>query len=235
MSQLVENCPRCRAQKTTFDVLGSNEIEAGPARWEIRFEAFCVCRNCGASSIFRLKLSKQVAHSAYALGGPNGLVKGNQSLNDAFVSLGHVSAKDHLAVPPPLYLPKNLEDVFREGATCLQADCYNAAGTMFRLCVDHATHELLPKEEEEDSPKGKQQRDLGLRLQWLFDHKKLPEDLHELAQCIKEDGNDGAHRGTLSEADAEDLLDFTVHLLERRYTIPGRVAEAAARRASRPR
>ncbi|WP_232834592.1 DUF4145 domain-containing protein [Rhodoferax ferrireducens] len=106
---------------------------------------------------------------------------------------------------------------------------------MFRLSVDLATQELLPPASEVGGPNGRQRRDLGLRLQWLFDNGKLPEELHDLAHCIKEDGNDGAHRGTLSEADAEDMLDFTVHLLERRYTLPKRILDAAARRAERSR
>jgi hypothetical protein len=53
----------------------------------------------------------------------------------------------------------------------------------------------------------KQRRDLGLRLPWLFDNGLLPADLRELAHCIKEEGNDGAHAGTLAKEDAEDLLD----------------------------
>lgn len=106
---------------------------------------------------------------------------------------------------------------------------------MFRLCVDFGTQELLPPDGEVGGPNARQRRDLGLRLQWLFANGKLPEELHDLAHCIKEDGNDGAHRGTLSEADVDDLLDFTAHLLERRYTFPKRIADAAVRRAERPR
>lgn len=235
MSQLVENCPRCGAQKTTFDVLGSNEIGLGPAGWELRFETFCVCRNCRRSTIFSLELSRPETKSVFSHGGPNGLVKQNISLNDAFKSRGHISPKDSLPIQPPSHLPEHVDAAFREGATCLTVRCYNAAGTLFRLCLDYATKELLPAMDAEITPNTTQRRELGLRLQWLFDHKFLPDDLHELAKCVKEDGNDGAHRGTLSEADAEDLLDFTVHLLERCYSLPGRVADANARRASRPR
>ena len=60
-----------------------------------------------------------------------------------------------------------------------------------------------------------QRRDLGLRLPWLFGKGLLPEALKELSTCIKEDGNDGAHAGTLQKTDAEDLLDFTTALLQR--------------------
>jgi hypothetical protein len=57
--------------------------------------------------------------------------------------------------------------------------------------------------------------------------------LRELASCVREDGNDGAHAGTLSKEDAEDLLDFTCALLERLITEPKRLELAEARRNER--
>ena len=54
-----------------------------------------------------------------------------------------------------------------------------------------------------------------------------------MSSCVKDDGNDGAHAGTLKKADAEDILDFTVALLERMYTEPERLRLAKARRDSR--
>ena len=113
----------------------------------------------------------------------------------------YISLKDRATVPPPEHTPKNLEPVFREGATCLAVGCYNAAGTMFRLCVDLATRPLLPAGEV-PGLNAKTRRDLGLRLPWLFDNGLLPEAVRELSTCIKDDGNDGAHAGTLTRAEA---------------------------------
>ena len=79
----------------------------------------------------------------------------------------------------------------------------------------------------------KTRRDLGLRIPWLFENGHLPEALKELSSCIKEDGNDGAHGGNLSEADAADLLDFSAALLERIYTEPERLRLAKERREAR--
>ena len=76
-------------------------------------------------------------------------------------------------------------------------------------------------------------RSLGLRLPWLFAQGLLPVAVQELSACIKEDGNDGAHVGSLTQADAEDLMDFTIALLERLYTEPERLRLAQARRDSR--
>jgi hypothetical protein len=110
--------------------------------------------------------------------------------------------------------------------------CYNAAGTMFRLCIDLATKAMLP-EGEADGPNQRIRRSLGLRLPWLFDSSILPEALRELSACIKDDGNDGAHEGTLSKKDAEDILDFTGVILERIYTEQKRLELAKERRDAR--
>lgn len=90
---------------------------------------------------------------------------------------------------------------------------------MFRLCIDLATRGMLSPEAGEE-PTAYVRRTLGLRLQWLFDHGKLPQSLWELSRCVREDANDGVHAGTLGKKDAEDLLDFTEVLLERIYTEP---------------
>ena len=103
---------------------------------------------------------------------------------------------------------------------------------MFRLCIDIVTREMLP-EGDADGPNARVRRNLGLRLPWLFDHGILPESLRELSSCVREDGNDGAHTGTLTSVDAEDLLDFTRVLLERLYTEPERLKLAKARRDER--
>jgi len=68
---------------------------------------------------------------------------------------------------------------------------------------------------------------------WIFDNGILPESLRDLSSCVREDGNDGAHAGTLSKDDAEDLCDFTYVLLERLYTEPERVRLAEERRSLR--
>jgi hypothetical protein len=106
---------------------------------------------------------------------------------------------------------------------------------MFRLCVDLVTRPLLPDPSNTAvaQPSSKQRRDLGLRLPWLFDNRLLDVSLKELAKCIREDGNDGAHAGNLSREDTEDIMDFTTTLLERLVTEPKRLAQAEVRRNAR--
>jgi hypothetical protein len=103
---------------------------------------------------------------------------------------------------------------------------------MFRLCIDLGTSKLLP-ETDEPGLNAKVRRSLGLRLKWLLETKRLPETLSELSAAVKEDGDDGAHEGTLDEKDADDLLDFAMILLTRMYTDHKKLELAKERRTER--
>jgi hypothetical protein len=163
------------------------------------------------------------------------LMEYQKSLNDLFSIKGHVSLRDHVNVRPPEFLPEEIKKTFIEGAACFTIQCYNAAATMFRLCIDLVTRPLLPDSSDDTikQPNHRQSRDLGPRLQWLFEHNRLDPSLKELASCIREDGNDGAHVGNLTKDDAADILDFTTRLLERLVTEPERLKQAEARRLAR--
>ena len=211
----------------TFDVPASKCVSKDGDKWH---EVFGVCRNCGLTTIFVLTDSNLVTVNTTS---QNGWIANFGGVLNTLMDVdGFVSVKDAVTTNPPEFLPNDVNAVFIEGATCLAVHCYNAAGTMFRLCVDLATRPLLPTEETAGL-NGKTRRDLGLRLPWLFDTGRLPESLRDLSSCIKEDGNDGAHRGTLTEADATDLLDFTFALLNRIYTEPERLKRAKERRDAR--
>jgi hypothetical protein len=164
-----------------------------------------------------------------------GLVLYTDALNPYFEIDHYISQRDQAPQKSPEHLPEEIKKAFDEGAACLSIGCNNACATMFRLCVDLATRPLLPDpgDATKPQPNSKTRRDLGLRLTWLFDNAILPPTLRELAKCIREDANDGAHVGNLSKADAEDLLDFTMVLLDRLITEPKRLQLAEARRTAR--
>jgi len=213
----------------TFDLLSDWAFDIR-YEWQRFYEACCVCRHCGRGTIFYLA-DEEYARAKFVQS-KGGLVDIPGTVNRYVSVEGFVSLKDKAGVSPPEHVPPQIVAIFSEGATCFAVQCFNAAGTMFRLCVDLATSSLLP-EGDEPGPNAKVRRDLGLRLPWMFDHGLLPEALRELSSCIREDGNDGAHRGTLTKQDAEDLLDFTVSLLERLYTEPERLRLAKERREQR--
>lgn len=229
MTDLVADCPRCGSQKITFDVTQSHLVSKQHG-WQLWFEAFCICRHCNRSTVF--VLSQREPHNLDNFG--NNL-QGIPGAVNRFVNVrGHISQKDDAAIDPPEHLPENIDAAFLEGAKCHAIQCYNAAGTMFRLCVDLATRKLLP-ESDDEGLNAKIRRSLGLRMNWLFETGRLPEALRDLSTAVKDDGNDGAHEGTLSHHDADDLLDFTIALLERLYTEPERLRLAKERRDARRR
>ena len=227
MSELVANCPRCGAKEMTFDLIDQLPTYT-KYNWQHWFEAFCICRACKRSTVFVLS-QKEIQYKDII---KKGLAELPAAVNRVMEVEGYISLKDVASEQPPDHLPKNIEAVFREAAACMSIGCFNAAGTMLRLCIDLATRAMLPEGKVEDL-NAKTRRDLGLRLPWLFDKNKLPESLRELSSCIKDDGNDGAHEGTLSEEDAGDMLDFTYAMLERLYTEPKRIELAKERRAAR--
>lgn len=228
MSELVASCPRCKAREMTFDLVAQNHIHT-KHNWQRWYETFCICRACNKSTIFVLSQNSSSTERALR---DNKLANFDIAINQFMSVEGHVSLKDIAAESPPEYLPENIDAAFREGAACMSIGCCNAAATMFRLCLDMATSSMLP-EEDRDGLNNKIRRSLGLRLPWLFDQNILPNSLRELSSCIKNDGNDGAHEGTLSEEDAEDILDFAFVMLERIYTEPKRIELAQERRVRR--
>lgn len=229
MPELVANCPRCKARHISFNIQSANHFKTEYG-WQMWHEAFSVCKHCGRSTIFILS---DKVDGDYQYVHRVGLMSINNIALNKFVDVrGHISQKDEATISPPDHIPENIKFAFLEGATCLTVACYNAAATMFRLCIDLSTRSLLPAEPV-DGLNHRTRRDLGLRLPWLFENGKLPIDLKDLSICVKEDGNDGAHAGTLTEADAEDMLDFTCALLERIYTEPERLKLAKERRDAR--
>ena len=228
MAEIVADCPRCGSKKITFDVTQEHYLYSR-YDWQYWYEAFSVCRHCRRSTTFLLS---QKLESNHGIVHKSGLLKIQEALNRFMKIEGFISLKDAAAIDPPQHLPENIAAAFSEGAKCSAIGCHNAAATMFRLCIDMATQSLMPAADD-DGLNHKIRRSLGLRLPWLFNTKRLPEALRELSTSIKEDGNDGAHEGTLTENDAHDLLDFTVAILERLYTEPERLRIAQERRQAR--
>ena len=230
MSELVADCPRCGANHVTFDIKSDNYISTYN-NWQKTFESFGVCRHCGRATIFILCDESRV--TAPATIANHGFASFAGSIHGMADIEGYVNQKDNNQIQPPEYLPEEIGPIFKEGAACLSIGCFNAAAAMFRLCIDLATKSKLPLQNEGSEPNAKIRRNLGLRLSWLFDNGRLPEALRELSTCIKEDGNDGVHEGTIQREDAEDIMDFTFALLERLYTEPERLRVAKARRDKR--
>ena len=216
----------------TFDPKGANDISVLPEYsledhmqniprdpYQGIYELFAICRGCKKATVFIIGDYYDDQRDDFPNVNP---MTREGLLNNYFEIDGLLRIPDDEPRSPPEFIPPNIEKIFNEGAICFTKECWNAAGTMFRQCVDLATKEMLPEQGEKGLTKDNQ-GNLGPRIQWLFKNKKLNERLKDLANCIKDDGNDGAHDGTLEKNDADELLDFTVMLLEDIYTTPARI------------
>ncbi len=234
---LVANCPRCPATNMTFDV-EAQLFTHREYRWKTWHEIFAICRNCHKSTTFVVALSTSGYDGEIGQrlsDQPSYILQLGITLNDRYEIKGYVSLKGRQAVSAPQFTPEAVAKCFNEGAKCRSIGCFNAAATMFRLSLDLATRPLLPNPDDTAvlQPNQKQRRDLGLRVPWLIEQGRLPGELKALAECIREDGNDGAHAGDLSDADADDLMDFAEALYERLYSEPERLRLAGERRKAR--
>lgn len=213
MPEIVHDCPRCGAKKITFDMLES--IQAPTGVWEV----FSVCRSCGGATIF--KSSKERSPMQY-------------DRPSRHLISGYVRTLGGNVRPVPEHVPRPIAEAFTEGATCLAIGCHNAAAAMFRLTLELSTKDAVDKltrAEKEDL--GKRNDWLASRLDWLFEKGILSKALKSLSSVVRNDGNDGAHDGTLDQETAEDLIAFTERILVQTYTEPAKVRIAVERSAAR--
>jgi hypothetical protein len=155
MSLLIADCPRCGSKSITFDVL-AQVFSFQESQWKNSYEVFSVCRSCRTPTIFMISLRDYTERNK--LSTTNALVQYDFSLNDYFDVDRYISLRDNSQYQPPEFLDDSLSNAFKEGAACFSIACYNAAATMFRLCVDLVTRPLLPDPsdttvEREDAPR----------------------------------------------------------------------------------
>lgn len=224
-SLFAADCPRCGQSRTTFDILGQQQV--GFQAWA-KYEAFLVCRNCFRSSIALLKQDASNARDPMSEAGH-------------FANISFALEKWVFEVPNRRRLPNHVPDdvgrIFTEAASCAAIGAWDAAGTMFRKALDVATRSITPTPDaivEPRPPNWKTYKDLRLRLDWLFEHQLLSPALRDLSSCIHQDGNDAAHDAAgLGQEEAEDLGDFSERVLEVLYTLPGQIADNQRRREER--
>lgn len=238
MSTFVFDCPSCNAKKSTFDIKG---YTLRPSAFDCKcWNLFSTCRACFTTlninadvRVERLATLKQTNNNS-----TQRILTEIKNFLDTQIDISIWFEKYNYspilpnAELPPEYIPSDIENIFNEAAKCFAIGCFNASGAMFRLCLDITTKHILDQNQGL-SPSANDNKSIHSRLNWIFSKNILPRDLEDLSRCIKDDGNDAAHDGTLTKDDAADLLDFTYILLERVYTEPARILNAQQRRLSR--
>ena len=214
----------------TFDVYADVMVSTRDD-WQHAFEVCVVCRRCKRPSLLKVTLRDRDCADKFSTSGKIMAAEGD--LEPRFHIGAFLGVADLQAQEAPENLPVEIEAAFIEGAKCLAVNCPNAAGAMFRLCLDLATKGLLPGLDAEAGPDKHQRRNLAPRLKWLFDSGLLPRDLQDLSKAVKENGDDGAHDGHLSAEDAADIYDFAYALLDQMFSLPARLVMAQKRRDER--
>ena len=223
MPTLVANCPRCKVNDHTFDILGANYFHSDSGIEGL--EAFSVCRHCYKSVVFELIPYSYSGNNLQA----STLLKIVGDVNRYYNIIDYINLTHTIPTPPPEHLPEEVKKVFIEATKCHSIGCWNAAGAMFRATIEVTTKKLLDANNE--LPKTKE--NLAQRLEYLFDKKLIPLGLKDLSTCIRKDGNDAVHAVSLTKIDADDLLDFTTELLVSLYTQPKKIQLAEERRNKR--
>ncbi|TGN90899.1 DUF4145 domain-containing protein [Bradyrhizobium yuanmingense] len=228
MTILTADCPRCGAKRMTFDVKSSTPIGVHHG-WQLVLEFFSICRACRKSTVFVASQENYTEQDQIRQHGPLGF---KDSLDNHFRVHRFVSIADRDQVSAPEHTDQKVAAAFSEAAMCMKIGAWNAAATMLRLSLDLATRPMLPPDFTPGLNR-RTRRDLAPRLEWLISNGRLPAEMSDLLDCIREDGNDGAHVGSLKKEDAEDLMDFAIALYERVYTEPTRLRLAKERREKR--
>lgn len=228
MTQYITDCPRCGAKHSTHDFIGSI-----PLGWLTEnlceLEVFLRGRCCSRSHVRNIVLDDR-HYDAGFLNNINGLAQHTFTVDRVDSDMGPIQVIEGLVRVAPQHLPEKVNNIVTEGHKCLSNGCYNAAGACYRLVLD-----IVSKSEvsEIDPEKLSSLRTIYQRVEWLAQEKHFPPTLKELADCIRHDGNDAAHDGSLIKIDAEELADFTDEFLTRIYTDRRRIELAAERRTKR--
>lgn len=235
MPEMKVDCPRCAVKAVTAD-MGACTI----THWDfggnaISWEASGVCRRCEKSAIYKLRRrSDNDARNAIAQCRGN-LHQYPGHWDNLVECVGHINLVDNAMPEVPEHLPDLVGAAFREALICMSVGCANAAGAMFRLSLDLSTKALLDQvvqDSGEAAPRLAVDR-LADRITWLIDKRHVPARLKGFAHEVRLSGNDGAHDGSLSIADVQDLYDFSDAYLREMHTAPGQLAEVEARRKAR--
>ena len=238
---LVYTCNFCGSNKIRFDVLATTLHENTDFYRDTYWEAFSQCSHCKRGCVFIIRkgdnFNSLYTHDYYTFDS-NLCLNEKTNINDHFQISKVLIPPFKEKIACPLYVPENIKNIFDEATKCLSVNCYVASGSMFRLCLDLVTKNLLENWLKENTtseiqPNKSQKEKLAYRIDFLIDQKIISRRLEDLAHSIRHDGNDSAHDGNTGEDEALDCLDFTEALLTEVYTLPEQINEANKRRLER--
>jgi len=221
----------------SFDVYGVSTVKAAEEipypgyrrSYRRTIELACRCHECSRTTVFVLEAIKGAEHD---------LPKLQFETNENPTKLGY---RERRAFPPssglptPSDTPEPAASFFGQGAIAMTHDLFDAAGAMFRKCLESVTRSeallgLIPEADRAAF----QESWLKARITKLKEIQAIPPALGDLVDVIKDEGDDAVHDNTLYDKDsAHALQQFTSVFLEQTFTIPAQIARVRAK--SQPR
>lgn len=235
MTLYVADCRRCGAQRMSFDVYGVSvaiEAERNPdpygTLWRRRLELACRCHECGGTSVFLLDT---LARDEEEL--PKTTFEQNENPTTfGYSEVGAIPSKR--AEPTPADTPEPAASFYKQGSTAMAHGLYDAAGAMFRKCLESVTRtdDLVQKVPEAERAAFRSSW-LKARIKKLKDIHAIPPALADLVDVIKEEGDGAVHDDVIyDKKSAEALQGFTKAFLEQTFTIPAQIKRVRERRGA---
>lgn len=218
---LVKDCPHCKAQMVTFSVAGEHASPLDNARWNL----LATCGACGApiaAQVHRTSLSHGRTHNP---GGYPGNLEGSDS-NWRLLAIWPQPVTPEI----PDSIPDGVRNAFRQGLENMVPPSITdpnvrkdeAACSMFGRAMELALKDLSP-----DVEAWKLER----RIDKLAELGRITPAMQEWAHEIRLDRNATLHSDETPNAMiAEQVYQFTKHLLTYLYTLPAQVEAARQRR-----
>jgi len=202
------DCPHCGANQSAFAYLAEIAHQVKPHESPKAFSLAFSCPTC--FDLVGVHVISNLAVSSFATG-RNGSLKGHMGQHFRLKSL-YPRAPETVI---PDHISDNVSRCFSQAADNAKRRQMDAAGAMYRKCLDLATKEL------DASLAGK---NLAPRIDSLHKSGLLTDALKEWAHAIRLDGNDAAHDADeLSQEEVAQLASFTDLFLRYAFTLPKQV------------
>ncbi len=207
MAAFQADCPHCGSKQSAFQILNSIPAHAAGDRSRGYFwDVFSRCGVCHRGVVALWMLGTNVAF-------------------DHAFSQGSSVSRRMLAIYPlhnagdiPDFIPKNVENYYKQGMTNLRSN-RDAAGAMFRKCIDVGLREKFPDLDNRAQLTG--------RIEEAARRQKITSELSQWAHQVRIDGANAAHRDDpFTTKEIERLQKFTELLLRYLFELPG-MLEAA--------
>lgn len=218
----------------SFDVYGVSTVEEAeefrvPPHYTMHrrtIELACRCHECSCTTVFVLRAEVSDAHEL-----PKPVFEKNENPTAfGYREVGALPAKQSL--PTPADTPEPAASFYKQAATAMAHGLYDAAGAMFRKCLESVTRmeallNVIPEADRNDFRK----MWLKARITKLKQIHAIPPALGDLVDVIKDEGDGAVHDDVIYDKDsAEALQGFTETFLEQTFTIPAQIARVRAKK-----